>query len=218
MGVCRLLDAACDDAAGGGLCFFRVRPGYSGRKPAREQPVIYWNGGRPGWGKQSPWNDAFGSGITATSATLTVGDASKLDLTQLPGATTDIVEHLSVRFEARDTHLCGYRGYPLGLLRRKGSERAKLEQRLVRRAGEGHRARNPLSNGRGGRRVCPLGAPGPSRAAYRSHPAPVTLNAGSKTVTGIGTNWASATGEPTPAPGDLCGAFPRPMAEFPFSS
>jgi hypothetical protein len=158
----------------------------------------YWNG--VGY---SPGNPALGTilqtGITATATTLTVSDASKLDLTELP--TRIIMLAGNYPSASEEIRICAITGNTLtvcydgrGQSPQIWNGGARVAQAKV--TGQGTRFLTDTTAP-----VCPVGAPGPPGPASFSSGS-VTLTAGSTTMTGTGTNWA-ATGASAPTPGDF---------------
>lgn len=159
----------------------------------------YWNG--VGY---HPANVALGTTLTSavspTSTTLTVSNAGKLDLSQLPTRILLFPGHYpSVSEEVR---ICAVTGNTLtvcydgrGQNRQSWSSGALVGQAKV--TGTGTRFVTDAVAP-----VCQAGAPGPPGPVSFSGGS-VQLTAGSDMVTGIGTRWSSSTGNQAPTPGDF---------------
>ena len=159
----------------------------------------YWNG--VGY---YPANATLGStlvsAITPTAATLTVSDAGKLDLTQLPTRVLLLPGHYSSVSE--EVRICGVTGNTLTVCYdgRGQSPLSWSSGALVAQAKVTGNATHFLTDAVAP--VCQVGAPGPPGPASFSTGS-VQLAAGSAIMTGLGTHWSSATGEQTPTPGDF---------------
>jgi len=159
----------------------------------------YWNG--IGY---YPANPALGTtlstGITATSMTLTVGNASKLDLTQLP--TRILMLAGNYPSSAEEIRICAAAGNTLTVCYDGRGQNAQSwnSGALVGQAKVSGSGSHFVTDTNAA--VCPVGAPGPPGPASFDAGS-VTLTAGSKLMMGTGTNWASASGESTPTPGDF---------------
>jgi hypothetical protein len=149
----------------------------------------YWNG--VGW---YPGNNTLGttlpSAITATATTLTVANASKLDLSELP--TRILMLPGNYASNSEEIRICSATGNTLnvcydgrGQNAQSWSSGALVAQVKVSGTGT-HFVSDSVAP------VCPAGAPGPTGLAAFSAGS-VTMTAGSATMLGSGTNWLATT-------------------------
>ena len=159
----------------------------------------YWNG--VGY---FPANDSLGTtlsaGITASSTTLTVANASRLDLTSLP--TRILLLPGSYPAYSEEVRICAVNGNTLTVCYDGRGQSAQIwsSGTLVAQSRVNGNGTHFLTDTNAP--VCPAGAPGPpGPASFFS--GRVSLTPGSGIMSGIGTAWSSSTGEATPSVGDF---------------